>query len=81
MRRGRLLLRVAAALAVLAVLLTAQDALAKRLVFKETVIEGEIQKPEVAVYLTRQNLNDKYALELKESFLPKIVHSVERDPF
>ncbi len=54
---------------------------AKRLVFQETIIEGEVQKPEVSVYLTRQNLNDRYNLELKESFLPRILKSVEKSPF
>ncbi len=53
----------------------------KRLVFEETVIEGEIQKPEVAVYITRQNLNKAYDLELKESFLLKIVDALEKPPF
>ena len=54
----------------------------KRLVFKdEFVVEGEVQKPEVAVFISRQNLNKAYDLELKESFLPKIIESVEHDPF
>lgn len=55
---------------------------ATRLVFKEeTEIIGEVQKPEVAVFITRQNLNKAYQLELKESFLPKIIQSVEKAPF
>jgi hypothetical protein len=54
----------------------------KRLVFKEaTVVEGQVQKPEVAVFITRQNLNKAYDLELRESFLPKILESVESAPF
>lgn len=57
-------------------------AFAAKLVFKDdTVIEGEVQKPEVAVFIVRQNLNKAYELELKESFLPKIIESVESDPF
>jgi hypothetical protein len=44
-------------------------------------IIGEVQKPEVAVFISRQNLNKQYDLELKESFLPKIVESVEHPPF
>ena len=59
----------------------APDALAGRLVFKEEVIEGEVQKPEVTVFLTRQNLNDRYQLELQESFLPKIIEAVRHTPF
>jgi hypothetical protein len=45
------------------------------------VIEGEIQKPEVTVVISRQNLNNQFILELKESFLKKIVDSVEEEPF
>lgn len=59
----------------------APPALAGRLVFKEEVIEGEVQHPEVTVFLTRQNLNDRYQLELQESFLPKIVDAVHHPPF
>ena len=54
----------------------------KRLVFKEaTVVEGQVQKPEVAVFISRQNLNKGYELELKESFLPKILETVQHEPF
>ncbi len=53
----------------------------KRLVFEDTVIEGEVQKPEVAVYITRQNLNKAYDLNLKESFIPKIIDALEQTPF
>jgi hypothetical protein len=68
-------------LAVASVFGTAEAA-PKKLVFKdEFVVEGEVQKPEVAVFISRQNLNKAYELELKESFLPKIVESVEKDPF
>ena len=45
------------------------------------VIVGEVQKPEVTVFISRENLNKSYQLELKESFLPKIIRSVERSPF
>ncbi len=54
----------------------------KKLIFKdEFIVEGEVQKPEVAVFISRQNLNKHYDLELKESFLKLIVESVEKDPF
>lgn len=49
--------------------------------FDEEVIKGKVQKPEVSILITRQNLNDNYTLELKESFLPKIYESVEDQPF
>ena len=54
----------------------------KRLVFKDaTVVEGQVQKPEVAVFISRQNLNKGYELELRESFLPKILETVRRESF
>jgi hypothetical protein len=49
--------------------------------FEEEIIRGEVQKPEVMMVITRQNLNSNYTLELRESFLPKIVESVESKPF
>jgi len=53
----------------------------RRLVFEETRIEGKVQKPEITIFITRQNLNTDYNLELRESFIPKIVKSVEKKPF
>jgi hypothetical protein len=53
----------------------------RRLVFEETVIEGKVQKPEITIFITRQNLGTEYVLDLKESFIPKIVKSVEKKPF
>ena len=44
-------------------------------------IVGEVQKPEIEVLISRQNLNSSYTLELRESFLQKIVESVEQTPF
>lgn len=55
---------------------------APRIIFEEAVIEGEIQKPEIAVFISRQNLNKAYELTpLKESFLPKIIEAVKKPPF
>jgi len=45
------------------------------------VIVGEVQKPEVTVVISRENLNKSYQLELKESFLPKIIDAVKKAPF
>lgn len=45
------------------------------------IITGEVLKPEVAVVMSRENLNKAYNLELKESFLQKIIDSVEQAPF
>jgi hypothetical protein len=55
---------------------------AKRIVFEtaQTVV-GEVQRPQVSVVMTRENLNDPYDFNLQESFLPKIVDAVRRSPF
>jgi hypothetical protein len=45
-----------------------------------TRIEGRIQKPQAFYILQRSNLNFE-GLELKNSFVPKIIESVEKDPF
>lgn len=49
--------------------------------FKETAVVGKIQKPEIQILITKQNLTPKYDLELRESFLPKIIQSVDQKPF
>jgi hypothetical protein len=57
------------------------DVQSRRLIFEETVIEGEVQKPEITLVITRQNLNTDYNLDLRKSFIPEIVKSVEKAPF
>ncbi len=42
---------------------------------------GEVQKPEVTVVIARENLNKSYDLQLEESFLKKIIESVDKPPF
>ena len=49
--------------------------------FAEQKITGKIQKPEIQILITKQNLTPKYELELRESFLPRIVEAVEQKPF
>lgn len=49
--------------------------------FDEFVVVGEVLKPEITVVISRENLNKAYELKLDESFLDKIVGSVERPPF
>jgi len=44
-------------------------------------VVGEVQKPEVTVFISRENLNKSYDLRLEESFLKKIVESVKHPPF
>ena len=43
-------------------------------------VEGRIQKPQAFYILQRSNLNFE-ELNKTESFIPKVVKSVERDPF
>ena len=56
----------------------AQDS---RLVFDVVDITGEVQKPEITIFITRQNLDTDYELVLRESFVDKIVESVDEKPF
>ena len=57
----------------------------KRVVFGEdsagSEVIGYVHKPEVGYVITRQEQEDLETLQLKESFLPKIVKSVEKKPF
>ena len=57
----------------------------KKVVFGEdeegSEIEGYVHKPEVGYIITRQEQEDLETLQLKESFVPKIVKSVEKRPF
>lgn len=71
----------AVALAALAIFAPRSADTAPRLVFETVEIAGEVPKPQVSVFITRQNLNDPYDLELKESFLPKIVEALDFAPF
>ena len=57
------------------------DAQTRRLVFEEISVEGRVQKPVIDIFMRRQNLHTDYRLELRESFLPKIIESVEKKPF
>lgn len=76
----------AAAVLVLAMLFSfsawAQEEPRRRNVIRlsETTIEGRIQKPQAFYILQRSNLNFQ-GLELKRSFIPKIIESVEDAPF
>jgi hypothetical protein len=67
---------------VLAIAGEADAQLRRRKVIRlETVkVEGRIQKPQAFYILQRSNLNFE-GLELKNSFVPKIIKSVEAAPF
>ena len=78
-------LKIGLACAVLASLILTSDVLwakaGRKVIRLEAIkVEGRIQKPEAFYILQRSNLNFE-ALELKESFIPKIVDSVNHKPF
>jgi len=78
---GRLSMRRVITLGLISALASVAFGQTRRLVFEETIIEGKVQKPEITIFITRQNLNTDYQLELRESFIPRIVESVEKKPF
>lgn len=45
------------------------------------LIEGKVQKPEVVVVISRENLSEGIDLRIRESFLPKILEALEKEPF
>ena len=51
------------------------------LVFETVDITGEVQKPEITIFISRQNLDTNYELALRESFIPRIIESVKSRPF
>lgn len=51
------------------------------LVFETVDITGEVQKPEITILISRENLDTNYELTLRESFVPRIIESVESRPF
>ena len=63
------------------------DAQGKKIVFGDDAelsgseVIGTVHKPEVGYIITRQEQEDLETLQLKESFIPKIVKSVEKKPF
>ena len=68
-------------IALVAMFSTVAEAQTRRLVFEDISVEGRVQKPVIDSFMSRQNLQTDYKLELRESFLPKIVESVEKKPF
>ena len=57
----------------------------KRVVFADddegSKVEGYVHRPEVGYIISRQEQEDLETLQLKESFAPKIVRSVNKAPF
>ena len=76
--------KVVAAAGVLALALSAGSAKSHAqnfVMFEAEDIVGEVQLPSVQIFITRQNLNKDYELELDESFIQDIVDAIERKPF
>jgi hypothetical protein len=60
---------------------SAQGSAKKKVIRLEAItVEGRIQKPQAFYILQRSNLNLE-ELNRAESFLPKVVKSVEKEPF
>ncbi len=57
----------------------------KRIVFDEdeegSKVQGYVHRPEVGYIITREEQEDLETLQLKESFLPKVIESVKKAPF
>ena len=53
----------------------------RRLEIEEFNVVGKIQKPEITILVTRQNIATETSLNLQESFIPKVVESIEKKPF
>ena len=74
-------MRVFLALILMLIVSSTGHAQNKRLIFEDISVQGKVQKPVIDIFMRRQNLNTDYQLELRESFLPKIVDSVKKKPF
>jgi len=81
------ILRRASLLALVGLLAAAVSAPAvaqqrKKIVIEEAEqVEGTVQKPQVTYIVHRQDVKDEVSLKLSKSFIPKIVESVEKEPF
>ena len=54
----------------------------KKIVIEEAEqVEGTVQKPQVTYITHRQDVKDEVSLKLIKSFIPKIVESVDKEPF
>lgn len=75
------LVRVALIAALLgAAVARAEDAPRKRLMLEEEFVPGKVHRPEVTLFVSRQNLRPDVNIVLKETFIPKIVESAEAQP-
>jgi hypothetical protein len=44
------------------------------------VVQGEIQRPDLTILMAKDDVTDSYELQLTDTFLPKILESLERYP-
>jgi len=47
---------------------------------EEFIVQGEVQKPNVFLVINKNNTSKSYELELRESFIPKILESMKKEP-
>ena len=57
------------------------EAQTRKIVIEEEVITGKIRKPEVTLFIARQNLDTEYQLDLRKSFVDRVVSAIEKKPF
>ncbi len=43
-------------------------------------VQGQVQKPEIFLALRKGDTSKAYELELRESFIPKILETMKKDP-
>lgn len=80
MNRTRSCLIALAVLSLPGLALAADRAPRKVIRLDEVRVEGHIQKPQAFLLQQRSNLNFE-ELERTESFIPKVIKAVDKDPF
>ena len=53
----------------------------KTRIFEEFDIKGDVQRPDIGIFISKVNLDKAYELKLRESFIPKIKESIKKKPF
>lgn len=49
--------------------------------FAPIIIKGNVEKPQVQYFISREKIRDVTPLDFKESFLDRILKAVEKEPF
>ena len=47
---------------------------------EEFVVQGEVQKPTIFMSINKKNTSKAYELDLKKTFIPKILDSMKKEP-